>query len=185
MIRYRNGIGYDVHKLVKGRDLILGGVKIDSEYGLSGHSDADVLAHAISDALLGAASLGDIGTHFPDTDLKWKDADSLFLLSEIGRMLRENGYTIANVDSTVVIESPRLRPHIESMRIKLSESLGIPVESVSVKATTSELMGFAGRREGVIAMATCSIFSNAGEGAGAGDGVDAGERIEAMGSPRG
>jgi 2-C-methyl-D-erythritol 2,4-cyclodiphosphate synthase len=160
MIRYRAGIGYDVHRLVPERDLILGGVKIKSELGLLGHSDADVLSHAIIDALLGAAALGDIGAFFPDTDPRWKDANSLELLKATGKMLSDRGFEIENVDSTVVLESPRLRPHIDAMRLNLATALGIRIDNVGVKATTSERMGFTGREEGAMAIATCSIYSD-------------------------
>jgi 2-C-methyl-D-erythritol 2,4-cyclodiphosphate synthase len=156
---FRSGIGYDVHELVKGRALVLGGVHIDSEFGLLGHSDADVLTHAIIDALLGAAALGDIGTHFPDTDSKWKNADSLRLLAFVNGKLSEAGYRVVNIDATVTLETPKLRPYIDRMRDRISETLSIHVSDVSVKATTSENMGFVGRREGAAAFATCSICS--------------------------
>jgi len=158
-MKFRSGIGYDVHQLVVGRALILGGIRIDSEKGLSGHSDADVLTHAIADALLGAASLGDIGSHFPDSDPKWKDADSLKLLIRVRKLLSESGFSISNVDATVVLESPRLQPYIDEMREKLAGSLHLKTSDVSVKATTSEKMGFVGTGEGAAALATCMIFS--------------------------
>jgi len=156
---FRSGIGYDVHQLVAGRPLILGGVHVESEKGLSGHSDADVLTHAIADALLGAASLGDIGSHFPDTDPKWKDANSLKLLGRVSELLTEAGFSIANVDATVVLESPRLRPYIDEMKERLAECLNVNSSDISVKATTSEKMGFVGNEEGAAALATCSIYS--------------------------
>jgi len=154
---FRVGFGYDVHQLVEGRALILGGVDISFERGLLGHSDADVLAHAIGDALLGAAALGDIGRHFPDTDEKFRDVDSLLLLEQIVGLLSEAGYEIGNVDATVVAQRPRLAPHIESMRGRLSAALGIEQNGVSVKATTSEKLGFMGREEGIAAYAVVLI----------------------------
>jgi len=153
----RMGIGYDVHKLVEGRDLIIGGVRIESEMGLDGHSDADVLIHAVIDALLGAAALGDIGVHFPDTDDKWKDADSSGLLKHTRQLIEEAGFTICNIDATVALEKPKLGPHIKEMRTRLSTSLGIAVMQVSVKATTSEKLGFVGREQGAAAYAVCAI----------------------------
>ena len=156
---FRSGIGYDVHQLVVGRPLILGGVRIESGKGLLGHSDADVLTHAIADALLGAASLGDIGSHFPDTDPEWKDVNSLKLLSRVSELLAESGFSIANVDATVVLESPMLRPYIDEMKARLAECLNINSSNISVKATTSEKMGFVGNGEGAAALATCSIYS--------------------------
>lgn len=153
----RVGFGYDVHRLVPDRPLILGGVVIPSEMGLAGHSDADVLLHAIADALLGAAALGDIGLHFPDTDVRWKDADSLELLEAVGGMIASEGYKVVNVDSTVVLEKPKLRPYIDAMCRKIAGALAIASDSVSVKATTSEQVGFAGRGEGAVAHAVCLI----------------------------
>ena len=140
----RIGIGYDVHKLVEGRDLIIGGVKISYEKGLLGHSDADVLLHAISDALLGAAALGDIGKHFPDTDPKYKGADSLKLLEEVGRLLDNECYVIENIDATIIAQAPKMRPHIDTMRQNIAEALSIDVSQVNVKATTEEGLGFTG-----------------------------------------
>ena len=151
---YRVGFGYDVHQLVKGRALILGGVDIPFERGLIGHSDADVLAHAIGDALLGAAALGDIGRHFPDTDEKYREVDSLWLLQQIVMRIAEAGYEIGNVDATVVAQRPKLAPHIDAMRQRLSAALGIDRNGVSVKATTSERLGFMGREEGIAAHAS-------------------------------
>ena len=154
---FRIGTGYDVHRLVEGRDLILGGVKIPYEKGLLGHSDADVLAHAVMDALLGAAALGDIGLHFPDQDPAYEGADSLVLLRKVGGMLTNHGYYIENVDATVVAQAPKLRPYIETMRANLAAQLKIPVDRVSVKATTEEHLGFTGSGEGIAAQAVCSI----------------------------
>lgn len=153
----RVGQGYDVHKLVTGRKLILGGVEIDHSLGLLGHSDADVLLHAISDALLGAAALGDIGKHFPDTDERYKGADSLKLLACVGELLKEKGYKILNIDSTIIAQAPKLAPHIQLMRENIADALGIDVGLVSVKATTEEKLGFTGTREGIAAQAVCLI----------------------------
>lgn len=153
----RIGEGYDVHRLTDGRRLILGGVDIPYEKGLDGHSDADVLAHAIADALLGAAALGDIGKLFPDNDPKYIGADSLVLLSEVVKRVGERGYAIVNVDSTVIAQAPKLAPYIDRMRANLAASMGIPVDLVSVKATTEEHLGFTGRGEGIAAKAVCLI----------------------------
>lgn len=153
----RIGIGYDVHRLVHGRKLILGGVEIPHETGLDGHSDADVLLHAIADALLGAAALGDIGKHFPDTDPAFKDADSLLLLAETGRILSRAGYRICNIDSVIEAQKPKLAVYIETMRTNISGALDIPLEAVSVKATTTEALGFVGRCEGIAAQAVALI----------------------------
>ncbi len=153
----RVGQGYDVHRLINGRKLILGGVEIEYALGLLGHSDADVLLHAVSDALLGAAALGDIGKHFPDTDERYRGADSLKLLSQVGILLRENGYKIINIDSTVLAQAPKLAPHIPAMRQNIANALGIDVDTVSVKATTEEKLGFTGTREGIAAQAICLI----------------------------
>ena len=155
----RIGQGYDVHRLVSGRDLILGGVKIEHPLGLLGHSDADVLLHAISDALLGAAALGDIGKHFPDKDPAYLGADSLKLLAAVGSMLTENGYRIVNIDSTVIAEEPKLARHIPAMRKNIADALGMEMSFVSVKATTEEKLGFTGTREGIAAQAICLIDS--------------------------
>lgn len=154
----RTGIGFDTHRLVEGRRLILGGIEIPHTLGLLGHSDADVLAHAIMDALLGAAADGDIGQHFSDKDPRWKDADSLLLLTCVAKRVRELGFSIGNVDSTVMAEAPKLAPHIPHMRARLAEAMGIPIDDVSVKATTAEGLGAIGRREGISAMATALIF---------------------------
>ena len=153
----RIGHGYDVHKLVEGRKLILGGVEILYEKGLLGHSDADVLLHAIADSLLGAAALGDIGKLFPDSDEKYKGADSLVLLGEVAERLCEAGYRVVNVDSTVIAQAPKLAPHIEAMRENIARALNVPTDSVSVKATTEEGLGFSGRKEGIAAHAVCLI----------------------------
>ena len=153
----RVGLGYDVHKLVEGRDLILGGVKIPHELGLLGHSDADVLVHAIMDALLGAAALGDIGKHFPDTDMAYKGADSMVLLARVKELIEEKGYVVENIDATVIAQRPKLRPHIEQMEINIAKVLGIEKDQINVKATTEERLGFTGREEGMAAQAICSL----------------------------
>lgn len=153
----RIGHGYDVHRLVEGRKLIVGGVEIPHEKGLLGHSDADVLLHAISDALLGAAALGDIGCLFPDTDERFKGADSLLLLKEVVAVLKENGYTVVNIDSTLLAQRPKMRPHIDEMRKNIADACGISVGFVSIKATTEEKLGFTGREEGISAHAVCLI----------------------------
>ncbi len=158
----RVGFGYDVHPLVEGRRLVLGGVEIPHDRGLLGHSDADVLLHAITDALLGAAALGDIGSHFPDTDPRWKDADSRSLLRTASELLRDRGYLCRNIDATVVIEQPMLRPYVDEMRSNLADCLDIDLERISVKATRGEGMGFAGREEGAAAYAVCTITSAEG-----------------------
>lgn len=155
----RIGTGYDVHKLVEGRKLILGGVEIPYEKGLLGHSDADVLVHAIMDALLGAAALGDIGLHFPDKDPAYKGADSLELARRVSGILAENGYLIENIDSTVIAQAPRLRPYIDEMRANIARALDLDVTQVSVKATTEEHLGFTGRGEGISAQAVALITS--------------------------
>lgn len=149
----RIGHGYDVHKLVEGRKLIVGGVDIPYEFGLLGHSDADVLLHAISDAILGAAALGDIGGMFPDTDEKWKGADSLVLLEAVVKRVNDEGYVIENIDSTLIAQQPKMKPHILSMRENIAKTCGIDVSQVSVKATTEEQLGFTGRKEGISAHA--------------------------------
>ena len=153
----RVGMGYDVHKLVEGRDLIMGGVKIPYEKGLLGHSDADVLLHAISDALLGAAALGDIGKHFPDTDPKYKGADSLKLLEHVGKLLDERLYVIENIDATIIAQRPKMAPHIQKMRENIAGALGLEVDQVNVKATTEEGLGFTGSGEGISSQAICAI----------------------------
>lgn len=153
----RIGIGYDVHRLESGRQLILGGVEIPHSTGLLGHSDADVLAHAVGDALLGAAALGDLGHHFPDSDERYKDADSLELLAEIGQLLQQAGYRVINIDSTIAAQAPRLAPYIENMRTNIAAALHLQAGQVSVKATTTEGLGFAGRQEGISAQAVVLI----------------------------
>ena len=153
----RVGMGYDVHKLVEGRDLILGGVKIPYEKGLLGHSDADVLLHAIMDALLGAAALGDIGKHFPDTDPAYKGASSIRLLEEVGRMIDEKLYVIGNIDATIIAQRPKMAPHIEQMRKNVAEALHIEVDQVNIKATTEEGLGFTGTGEGISSQAIASL----------------------------
>lgn len=153
----RVGIGYDVHKLVEGRKLILGGVEIKHEVGLLGHSDADVLLHAISDALLGAAALGDIGKHFPDSDPAYRGISSLILLNHVGALLESHGYAIGNIDATIVAQAPKLAPHIELMRANIAAALAIDVSAVSVKATTTEGLGFAGTKEGMASYAIAML----------------------------
>lgn len=153
----RIGMGYDIHRIAPGRPLVLGGVRLESEWGLVGHSDADVVLHAIGDALLGAASLGDLGTHFPPGDPKWKDASSLDLLRLISAKLREANATVSNVDAMLVAEAPRIAPHRDAMRERIAEALGITAAQVSVKATTNEQLGALGRREGIAAMAVALV----------------------------
>ena len=153
----RIGIGYDVHKLTENRKLIIGGVEIPFEKGLLGHSDADVLLHAIADALLGAAAMHDIGYHFPDTDERYKGADSLKLLSETVKILKENGYKIGNIDSIIVAQAPKMRPHIDKMRENIATACGVDLSKISVKATTEEWLGFTGSGEGISAKAVALI----------------------------
>ena len=160
---FRVGFGYDVHRLVKNRDLILGGVKLDYERGLLGHSDADVLCHAIGDALLGAAALGDLGTHYPDTDPAFAGISSLSLLRDIGAKLTRTGFSIVNVDATVVAERPKLASYVGQMRENIGRALGLPVERVSVKATTTEGLGFTGKGEGIAAYAVVLLRSGDSE----------------------
>lgn len=155
----RIGMGYDVHRLVEGRELILGGVKIPYEKGLLGHSDADVLLHAISDALLGAAALGDIGKHFPDTDPAYKGISSVILLKKVGELLEEKGFLIENIDATIIAQAPKMRPFIDTMRENIAQALGIEEEQVNVKATTEEGLGFTGTGEGISAQAVCMLTS--------------------------
>lgn len=157
-MKIRVGNGFDVHRLVEGRKCIICGVDIPSDTGLLGHSDADVALHALSDALLGAAAMHDIGYHFPDTDERWRGADSRMLLRRVVELLAERGYTPSNVDITIIAERPRMLPYIEQMRRNVAEDLGIDVDSVSVKATTTERLGFTGRREGIAAIATAMII---------------------------
>jgi 2-C-methyl-D-erythritol 2,4-cyclodiphosphate synthase len=153
----RSGIGIDSHRLVPGRRLVLGGVEIPFELGLAGHSDADVLAHAIIDALLGAAALGDIGQHFPDTDERWRGADSMALLRGVVALLEERGLRVTHVDSTVVMERPKVGPHRDAIRAALAAALGVTGDQVNVKASTGEGMGFVGRGEGVAALAVATL----------------------------
>ena len=155
----RVGMGYDVHRLVPERNLIIGGVKIPYEKGLLGHSDADVLLHAIMDALLGAAALGDIGKHFPDNDPAYKGADSLMLLGRVGEILSEEGYVIENIDSTIIAQKPKMAPHIEQMRKNIADTLGLDISRVNVKATTEEGLGFTGTGEGISAQTVALIMS--------------------------
>lgn len=153
----RIGQGYDVHRLTAGRALILGGVPVPHTKGLAGHSDADVLTHAVMDALLGATALGDIGTHFPNTDPAYKNVDSLQLLKRVTLLLEQQHFTIVNIDATLILQKPKVISYVPQMRANLARAMGIPVESVSVKATTEEGLGFTGREEGVAAMAICLI----------------------------
>ena len=153
----RIGHGYDVHKLVEGRRLIVGGVEIPHTIGLLGHSDADVLLHAISDALLGACAMGDIGKLFPDTDDRWEGADSLVLLREVVKKINENGFYIENIDSTLIAQKPKMSPYIEQMRANIADACGVDISAVSVKATTEEKLGFTGREEGISAHAVALI----------------------------
>ena len=155
----RIGFGFDVHKLAEGRKLIIGGMEIPFEKGLLGHSDADVLLHAICDALLGAAALGDIGRHFPDTDLRFKGISSIKLLTNVGELLRNKNYSVVNIDSTVVLERPKIAPFVDEMRENIAKALAISVDAVSVKATTNEQLGFIGSGEGAVAYAVALINS--------------------------
>ena len=153
----RIGMGYDVHRLSAGRKLIIGGVDIPCEKGLLGHSDADVLLHAIIDALLGAAALGDIGSHFPDTDPEYEGISSIRLLEHVGRLLEEHQYQIGNIDATIIAQKPKMRPHIDQMRENIARALGTDPEKISVKATTEEGLGFTGKGEGISAQAVCLL----------------------------
>lgn len=154
----RIGLGYDVHKLVTDRKLILGGVEIPYEYGLLGHSDADVLLHAIMDSLLGASALGDIGKHFPDTDPKYKGISSIALLKEVGKLLYENGYKISNIDSTIIAQKPKMAPHIQLMRKNIANALNINIDQINVKATTEEGLGFTGEGLGISSQSICLLY---------------------------
>ena len=154
----RVGMGYDVHKLTEGRDLILGGVNIPWEKGLLGHSDADVLIHAVMDALLGAAALGDIGKHFPDTDPAYKGISSVKLLLHVTELLKQNGYSIGNIDATIIAQKPKMAPHIAQMRKNMAEAMQIPEDCLNIKATTEEGLGFTGRGEGSAAQAICLLI---------------------------
>ncbi len=156
-MNFRIGYGFDVHALQEGRPFVLGGITIPSSFGPLGHSDADVLIHAICDALLGAAALGDIGLHFPDNSNEFKNIDSKILLQRVVHLLKEKNYTVVNIDSTVILEKPKIAPHIPAMRKALSEAIGIPIEDISIKATTNEKMGYVGRQEGVCAHAVTLI----------------------------
>ena len=160
----RIGMGYDVHKLVEGRKMIIGGVEIPYEKGLLGHSDADVLLHAIMDALLGAAALGDIGKHFPDTDPAYKGISSMDLLVQVGKLLEENLFFIENIDATIIAQAPKMRPHIDTMRANIAKALSIDVRQVNVKATTEEGLGFTGTGEGISSQAICLLTSPVGVG---------------------
>lgn len=153
----RVGMGYDVHKLTKDRDLILGGEKIPWEKGLLGHSDADVLIHAVMDALLGAAALGDIGKHFPDTDPAYKGISSLKLLSHVMELLKDSGFSVGNVDAVIIAQKPKMAPHIPQMKKNLAEAMGISENRVNIKATTEEGLGFTGRKEGIASQAVCLL----------------------------
>ncbi len=158
---FRVGHGYDVHRLVPDRKLILGGVDIPHETGLLGHSDADVLTHAVMDALLGALALGDIGKHFPDTDPAYKGADSLRLAKAVAELVTRDGWEIGNVDATVIAQAPKLAPHIPQMRQNLADTLGVPLERVSIKATTEEKLGFTGEKLGIATHAVCTMVQKA------------------------
>ncbi|WP_069651018.1 2-C-methyl-D-erythritol 2,4-cyclodiphosphate synthase [Caloranaerobacter ferrireducens] len=153
----RIGIGYDVHRLVEGRKLILGGVQIKYDRGLLGHSDADVLVHAIMDSMLGALALGDIGKHFPDNDIKYKGISSMELLRKVNELINSRGYKVNNIDSIIVAQEPKIAPYIEEMRNNISNILNIPVDDISIKATTTERLGFEGRKEGISAHSVCTL----------------------------
>ena len=155
---FRIGHGYDVHKLVEGRKLILGGVDIPHETGLLGHSDADVVVHAVMDAMLGALALGDIGKHFPDTNPVYSGADSIKLLKRIAEIIAEQGYSVGNIDSTIICQAPKLAPHIDAMRKNIAKAIGCDISQVSVKATTEEKLGFTGAKEGISAHAVCVLL---------------------------
>lgn len=159
-MKFRVGIGYDVHQLAEGEELWIGGIKLDYHLGLVGHSDADVLIHAICDAILGAANLRDIGYHFPNTDPKWKGVDSKVLLKEVCAIIRKEGYEIGNIDSSLSMEQPKINPHIDKMMEVMSEAMSIPKADISVKATTNETLGYIGREEGVNAYAVALIYKN-------------------------
>lgn len=158
MVPFRVGQGYDVHRFESGRELWLGGVKIEYPLGLKGHSDADVLLHAISDALLGALALRDIGYHFPDNDPKYKGADSKQLLKEVARLVLQKGYKVGNIDATIVAEQPKINPYVSAMQEVIAQLLSVDVDQVSIKATTNEQMGFTGRQEGILALATALVY---------------------------
>lgn len=158
MVPFRVGQGYDVHRFESGRELWLGGVKLEYPLGLKGHSDADVLLHAISDALLGALALRDIGYHFPDNDPKYKGADSRRLLKEVVRLVLQKGYKVGNIDATIVAEQPKINPYVPAMQEVIAQLLSVEVDQVSIKATTNEQMGFTGRQEGILALATALVY---------------------------
>lgn len=158
--KIRVGFGYDVHKLVSGRELWLGGIKIEHAMGLDGHSDADVLIHAICDALLGAANLRDIGYHFPDNASKYKNIDSKILLAECIRLIKEKGYEVSNIDATICAQAPKLSPHIDKMKTVLAQTTNLKIDDISIKATTTERLGFTGREEGISAYAVVLIEQN-------------------------
>jgi 2-C-methyl-D-erythritol 2,4-cyclodiphosphate synthase len=157
-LNFRTGFGFDVHAFVEGRKLIIGGVEIPSEKGLEGHSDADVLLHAICDAMLGALALGDIGIHFPNTDIKWKDADSAILLRHVNELILSKGYELGNLDCVLAMENPKISPHVEKIKKRISEILNADAEQISVKATTTEKLGFIGRTEGIASFATVLLI---------------------------
>lgn len=158
-IPFRTGFGFDVHRLEAGYPLYLGGIKIEHELGLEGHSDADVVLHAVCDALLGALALGDIGVHFPPSDMKYKGIDSKILLREVCLLIRQRGYEIGNIDVTIAAEAPRLNPHVPAMRACMAEVMGVETEQISLKATTTERLGFTGRQEGMSAYATALVYA--------------------------
>lgn len=153
----RIGIGYDVHKLLENRDLIIGGVNVPHEKGLLGHSDADVLTHAVMDSILGALALGDIGKHFPDNDERFKGADSIKLLQYVNNLIKEKGYKVNNIDCTIIAQSPKMAPHIQSMRENFAKALDTDIDSINVKATTEEGLGFTGSKEGIAAQSVCTV----------------------------
>ena len=155
----RHGIGYDAHRLVEGRRLVLGGVELEHELGLEGHSDADVLAHAVIDALLGAAGMGDIGEYFPDTEERWRDADSMDLVTRVVSMLDDQGLTVVHIDATVVAERPKIAPHRGAIRLRLASAIGVDRGAINIKATRGEGMGFVGREEGIAALAVATVAS--------------------------
>ena len=154
----RVGLGYDVHRLVENRDLIIGGVKIPHHLGLLGHSDADVLLHAIMDSILGAACLGDIGKHFPDTDDKYKGISSILLLKEVGKLILDKGYTIGNIDATIIAQKPKMLPHIDTMRRNIAEALNIDINNINIKATTEEKLVFTGQELGISSQSICLLI---------------------------
>ncbi len=154
----RVGLGYDVHRLVENRDLIIGGVKIPHHLGLLGHSDADVLLHAIMDSILGAACLGDIGKHFPNTDDKYKGISSILLLKEVGKLILDKGYTIGNIDATIIAQNPKMLPHIDTMRRNIAEALNIDINNINIKATTEEKLGFTGQELGISSQSICLLI---------------------------